>query len=123
MQRRTTFGLRRALGALLVLGVLAGSAAAFAPSSAGSGVARPAGSAGSGVVAPTFTLLATDPMKVSRVSFKLSSVAAPASVRVSMGSGLAACSRNGAASYTCSFKRGGEPMAAAANTLRVVTAS
>lgn len=122
MEKRKTFGGRRALGALLVLGVLAGGAAAFAPSSAGSS-ARPAHSAGSGIVAPTFTLLATDPLKVSRVSFRLPSVAAPAGVRVSMGGGLAACSRSGASSYTCSFRRGSEPPAAAANTLRVLRAS
>jgi hypothetical protein len=81
------------------------------------------------VGAPSYTLLASDPTKISGFTFSLSTVTASTTVKAGLVAGSYAntCSvgsiTGGSATVTCSYTSGSEPLVSAATNLTVVAAN
>lgn len=91
--------------------------------------------AGSGTISgytvgtPSYTLLASDPTKISQFTFTLSTVTVSTTVKAGLVAGVYAnsCSvgsiAGGSATVTCTYSSGSEPLVSAATSLTVVAAN
>jgi len=129
----------RQLGLVRVIGTLASLAVIFGATTyaltatntmSGGGSAGQGSSAISGytVGAPTYTLLSTDPTKISSFSFSVSPVVAGTTVKASLVPGtFIGCTLGtitaSSATATCSYASASEPTVASATTLNVVAAN
>ncbi len=123
----------RLLATLAALAVILGVAtyALTATNTVAGGGAAGQGSAaisGYTVGAPTYTLLSTDPTKISSFSFTISTVVAATTVKASLVPGtFIACTLGtitaGSATATCSYAAASEPAVSAATTFNVVAAN
>jgi len=81
------------------------------------------------VGSPSYTLLASDPTKISQFSFTLATVTGSTTVKAGLVSGTYAnnCSVGaivaGSATVTCTYSSGSEPLVSAATSLTVVAAN
>ncbi|RME88278.1 MAG: hypothetical protein D6770_07390 [Anaerolineae bacterium] len=110
------------LVALILTAVIYGFAAAntVPESGAGDGSGTISGYTISNI---SYTLLSTDPGKISAVSFTVTPTAgagAANTVMAAIDTTWATCSNTGGSNWTCSFSAGSEPSVSAASTLRVV---
>jgi hypothetical protein len=134
MGKKRTFAVRRMLGTFAVVAALGGGFYAFTASNTFSAGTNAAGQ-GSGTVSgytvgvPIYTLLASDPSKITSFQFSIAGgVTASTVVKASLVSGTwVACSVGsisaGAGTATCSYGAGSEPSVSVVSSLNVVAAN
>lgn len=122
----TTKRRRRAVLALLL--AIAAAIAAYGYTATNTVEGSRAGD-GSGAIAGydvssvSYTLLSSDPTKISGVSFTLDNAASGAAAQVQPATGWANCTITDGTSAACTFASGSEPDVAPASNLRVVAVS
>ena len=134
-RRRRTAASRRTFALVLAVAAIGGGTFALTQtntfSAAQGGVAgQGAGSiTGYTVGSPSYTLLASDPTKISSFAFSLSTVTASTTVKAGLVAGTYASSCSvgsivaGSATVTCTYTAGSEPLVSAATSLTVVAAN
>ena len=134
MGKKRTMGVRKVAVLLALVAALGTGSYIFTASNTFSGGTNAAGE-GSGTVsgytvgAPTYTLLSSDPSKISSFQFSISGgVTAATVVKASLVSGSwSSCSVGsivaGAGTATCSYSSGSEPSVVSVTTLDVVAAN
>ena len=134
MGRKRSTGFRKPAVVLALVAALGTGSYLFTASNtftAGTDAAGDGSAAVSGytVGAPTYTLLASDPSKISSFQFSISpGVTAGTTVKASLVSGSwASCSLSGisggSGTATCAYSSGSEPAVASVTTLQVVAAN